>query len=249
MGSVGALIFGAFLGASLVLLVLLPGNVRVDNGKDHRRSLLALESNLRSPSPNWNGVLPENIVDQQLPSVRNPHYGLHVIALGKNGSLFHKYQIGSTNMSSPVPYVPMSDWICLTPNASLVFGNSPAVALNADGRIELFVGYKPDSLDLWQMYQTDPRDPLAWSEPRAPYCDPAQAPCRQCIKEPNCVKNYWSEGFAWTTSQQSLWLNPDDKKLRLTFRNFDGYVYEMTQGEPSNSDKWPVASLQYAIFE
>merc|ERR1712216_840773 len=111
-------------------------------------------------------------------------------------------------------HVPMSQWLCLTPNASLVFGNSPAIALNADGHIELFVGYKNDSLDLWQMYQTDPKDPLAWSVPRAPYCDPAMATCRQCLQKPECKATFWTNGFAWTTSQQSLWLDPKDNLLK-----------------------------------
>lgn len=206
----------------------------------------------------WGGVLPDNIIDQQLPMVRNPHYGMHVIALGKNGSLFHKYQIGKANMSGPMPKVPMSEWSCLTPatykNTSgvelpLIFGNSPAVALNADGRIELFVGFTAGSMDVWQMYQTDAKNPLAWSTPRAPYCDPSFADCRKCLAKPECKANFWSDGYTWTTSQQSLWLDPNDKKLRLTWRNFDGYVYEKVQLAPNKSDHWGTDGLQYALFE
>merc|ERR550532_3822661 len=141
----------------------------------------------------------------------------------------------------------MSEWAALTPptykNTSgvenpLIFGNSPAIALNADGRIELFVGFQPDSLDIWQMYQTDASNPLAWSAIRAPYCDPAFADCVKCVNDPQCKKQFWSEGFYWTTSQQSLWLNPEDKKLRLTWRNFDGHLYEKVQLAPSKSNRW-----------
>eukprot|EP00930_Biecheleria_cincta_P090164 TRINITY_DN79502_c0_g1_i1.p1 TRINITY_DN79502_c0_g1~~TRINITY_DN79502_c0_g1_i1.p1 ORF type:complete len:252 (+),score=21.49 TRINITY_DN79502_c0_g1_i1:58-756(+) len=192
----------------------------------------------------WNGsVLPDNIQNQQLPIVRNPHYGAHIIALGANGSLWHQFQTGPLNTSSGT--VPMSDWHCLTPDPKLIFGNSPAVALNADGRIELFVGYKNDSLDLWQMYQTDATNPLAWSAPRAPYCDPSDKSCVACLQKPECKSTFWTDGYVWTTSQQTLWLNPQDKKLRLSWRNFDGHVFEMTQGEPSNSTKWPLGSVMY----
>merc|ERR550514_1112507 len=113
----------------------------------------------------------------------------------------------------------MTEWLLLSPpthpNTSgtdlpLIFGNSPAIALNADGRIELFVGYKPDSLDIWQTYQTDAKNPLAWSTPRAPYCDPSMDSCKQCLKQEACRATFWSSAFVWTTSQQYLWLNPQD---------------------------------------
>merc|ERR1712048_1097460 len=166
---------------------------------------------------------------------------------------------GKINASAdPDAQVPMSEWAALTPpthkNTSgvalpLIFGNSPAIALNADGRIELFVGYKPDSLDIWQMYQTDAKNPLAWSSPRPPYCDPSAEDCKKCLAKPECKSNFWSDGYTWTTSQQSLWLNPDDKKLRLYWRNFDGHIYEKVQSNPSNSTHWTTEGLQYPVFE
>jgi len=192
----------------------------------------------------WNSsVLPDNIANQQLPMVRNPNYGVHVIALGKNGSLWHQYQTGPLNTSTGS--VPMSDWQCLTPDPKTIFGNAPAIALNADGRIELFVGYQNDSLDIWQMYQTDAKNPLAWSAPRAPWCDPSEKPCQDCLAKPECKSTFWTEGYIWTTSQQTLWLNPQDQMLRLSWRNFDGHLFEMTQGAPSNSTKWPLGSIMY----
>jgi len=208
-------------------------------------------------APRWNGVLPDNIIDQQLPMVRNPHYGMHVIALGKNGSLFHKYQTGPAppNETSAVP---MSEWAALTPavyknvsgvEAPLIFANAPAVALNADGRIELFVAYSPDSLDLWQMYQTDAKNPLAWSAARACYCDPAILRCRLCLLLPWCKKNFWADTFYWTTSQQSLWLDPTDNKLRLSWRLFNGQVYELIQTKPSKSNHYDHNLTTYPVFE
>lgn len=262
-GSIGNVVIGALLGAGIVLLFGESGSANYGG-----RALqgLTLRPSMVSPAvhePNWIGVLPDNIIDQQLPMVRNPHYGMHVIALGKNGSLFHKYQTGEVNKSAAFPHVPMTNWICLTPNVAMifgndtnptsavpVFGNSPAIALNADGRIELFVGYKPDSLDIWQMYQTDPKDPLAWSAPRAPYCDPSLTSCITCLKDPKCTAaNFYTTGYAWTTSQQSLWLEPTTKKLKLTWRSFDGHLYEMTQSAPSMSASYPLDLLQYAIME
>lgn len=262
-----SVLFGGVLGACLVGVVLLFANEKPAERFRHSGRALMGTQTMRHQSgdrrsflqePLWQGVLPDNIIDQQLPTVRNPHYGMHVIALGKNGSLFHKYQTGLPNMSDPMPIVPMTEWRCLTPatykNTSgvelpLIFGNSPAIALNGDGRIELFVGFQADSLDLWQMYQTDAKNPLAWSKPRAPYCDPSFPDCQKCLAKPECKAGFWSDGYTWTTSQQSLWLHPSDNKLRLTWRNFDGHLYEKTQQAPSSSEHWTSDALQYAIFE
>jgi len=262
----GSVLFGAVLGASLVAVVFLfQGETQAINDGPHGRKLMGVSmTQLRSSglpadtAPHWDGVLPNNIIDQQIPLVRNAHYGVHAVALGKNGSLYHKYQTGPANVSAGVPYVPMTEWLVLTPetykNTSgiarpLTFGNAPAIALNADGRIELFVGYAPDSLDVWQMYQTDAKNPLAWSTPRAPFCDPSFADCKKCLAVPACKAQFWSDGYTWTTSQQALWLNTTDNKLRLTWRNFDGHIYEKTQASPSNSTHWGTDGVQYPVFE
>lgn len=206
----------------------------------------------------WNEtVLPENVIDLRLPTVLNPNYGLHVFALGKNGSLFHKFQTGPSNLEAALPFTPMSDWHCLTPNASLVFGNDPAVALNADGRIELFVGFKAESYDLWQMYQTDAKNPLAWSLPRAPSClcgcpdpDPSKCTwCDNCDSRPDCSQHYWMGWCPFTTSDMELLLDPADQKLKLHYRNFDGHMYQLSQKNPSNSTIWAPRAVQMAIFE
>jgi len=263
----GMSVFSAALGALSTFcivgfLLLITDKTSVNEFRRSGRRLMGMQAAATEVSPldapRWNGVLPDNFDDQQLPMVRNPHYGMHVIALGKNGSLFHMYQTGPTP-SNETSEVPMSKWAALTPpvykNTSgvevpLTFANAPAIALNADGRIELFVAYKPDSLDIWQMYQTDAKNPLAWSAARAPLCDPAFKDCLACLNKPECKKQFWADKFFWTTSQQYLWLNPEDNKLRLNFRLFDGYLYELTQSEPSKSDHYIDNLISYkTIFE
>eukprot|EP00930_Biecheleria_cincta_P098563 TRINITY_DN90215_c0_g1_i1.p1 TRINITY_DN90215_c0_g1~~TRINITY_DN90215_c0_g1_i1.p1 ORF type:complete len:288 (+),score=23.36 TRINITY_DN90215_c0_g1_i1:122-865(+) len=211
------------------------------------RTLLQATAGENIGPPDWHGVLPDNIVDQQLPTVRNPHYGIHVVALGKNGSLFHRYQTGPINKTIAGNLLPMTNWICLTPDNSFLFGNPPAVALNADGRIELFAGDLNGSLDLIQMYQLDASNPLSWSKPRAPWCDaigpPADPECARCSRAPvsdPCYDKFWNTGYVWTTSQQALWLDSVDKKLKLSWRSFTGEMYQISQKEPSNSKQWNI---------
>jgi len=223
-------------------------------GEPRRLSRLDLEP--LPVRPEWNkSVLPGNIVDQKIALVVNPHYGLHAFALGANGSIWHKYQTSPVNMSGLMPKAVMSEWHVLTPNASLIFGNDPVVALNADGRIELLVGYKKDSLDIWQMYQTDAKDPLAWSKPRGPACmcedpDPSKCPwCMTCADRPECDEQYWLKSFPFTTSDMSMMLDPTDNKLKLYYRSFDGFLYRMEQQKPGYSKKWTDSAVQFGFFE
>jgi hypothetical protein len=205
----------------------------------------------------WAGaVLPDNIVDQQLPIVRNPHYGLHIVALGANGSLFHRYQNGTLNHTIAGDELPMTNWICLTPDNTFIFGNPPAIAMNADGRIELFAGDKNGSLDLIQMYQLDATNPLSWSKPRAPWCDalgpPADPECARCSNLPvtdPCYDKFWNTGYVWTTNSQTLWLDPSDKMLKLSWRSFTGEMFQISQKSPSNSKQWAVDSLTFHSSE
>merc|ERR1711998_111256 len=117
-------------------------------------------------------VLPEtgtwSAFDQNFALVENPHYGLHYFARGANSSLFHKYQ------TSPFPSngssVLFSDWKCLSwekGNTSagfvdLIFWDDPVAVSNLDGRTEVFIRLKSDN-NLWQLYQTDAKDPEAWT--------------------------------------------------------------------------------------
>lgn len=196
--------------------------------------------------------MPFNIFDLQIPMVHNPHYGIHLVVLGQNGSLYHRFQTGPTNTSALMPYIPMSDWHVLTKDPTLFWGNSPAIALNADGRIELIVGNTNGSLDLFQMYQTDAKDPLAWSKPRPPWCDalgpPADPACAKCADAPPsdpCYDEFWITGYVWATNEQSLWLDPNDKKLKLFWRSFTNEIYMISQKEPSNSKQWEITNVRF----
>eukprot|EP00931_Biecheleriopsis_adriatica_P093999 TRINITY_DN67700_c0_g1_i1.p1 TRINITY_DN67700_c0_g1~~TRINITY_DN67700_c0_g1_i1.p1 ORF type:complete len:274 (+),score=33.74 TRINITY_DN67700_c0_g1_i1:86-823(+) len=220
------------------------------------RRLLGLQARDVKPILFWNeSVLPPNVVNQTLALAHNPHYGYHVFALGLNGSIFHKFQTGPERNETAGPMVPMSDWHVLTPNASLVFANDPAVAANADGHLELIVAYQTDSLDLWQMYQTDVKDPLAWSVPRGPACacedpDPSKCPwCQDCESRPECSAKYWCTGFPFTTSDLKMELDPSDKKLKLYYRSFDGFMYRMSQRSPSDSKKWDIGGTSVGFYE
>lgn len=241
----------AAAGGLLAVVCWLSAAGQVAESQLRRLASVRLEAHAVAPQrlhrPLWNGsVLPDNLNDQQLVTVRNPSYGVHIFALGKNGSLYHKYQTGPMITKDPQPHVPMTEWLVLTPNASLVIGNAPAAALNADGRIELFFGYAPGSLDLYQMYQTDAKNPLAWSKPRAPWCLVPSAPeCDNCENRPDCYSNYWTTSYVWTTNQQELWFDPADQKLKLSWRTFDGHVYQLTQNSPSESKQWNFSSIFY----
>lgn len=248
--ALGGVLVGMALLASIQLLLPSSNTQLQSHGLRAGRSLMQVTAEpVGWPHPK----LPDNIVDQQLPSVRNPHYGLHIIALGVNGSLFHRYQTGPINHTAAGDVLPMTDWICLTPDNTFIYGNPPAIAMNADGRIELFVGDKNGSLDLIQMYQLDATNPLSWSKPRAPWCDalgpPADPECARCAAAPTtdpCYDKFWKRTYVWTTSQQSLWLDPADKKLKLSFRSFTGEMYQLSQAAPSNSKQWADDLMTYA---
>lgn len=203
-------------------------------------------------------VLPQNdTFHQQFAMVMNPNYGLHVFARGANSSLFHKFQTGVyTDVTGTTAN--MSEWHCLTPNPGwtsagrkpLIFWEDPVAEINNDGRAEIFIRLTGD-LDLWQIYQTDAKDPLAWTEPRPPAClcnfppcvDKGQTKCGvvsqcdntglDCDKEdPN---QYWLQGSAFPTANMNMLKDPSDGRLTVYFRNFDGQIYTNSQMEPGNS--------------
>eukprot|EP00747_Dinoflagellata_sp_TGD_P169223 gnl/TRDRNA2_/TRDRNA2_197637_c0_seq1.p1 gnl/TRDRNA2_/TRDRNA2_197637_c0~~gnl/TRDRNA2_/TRDRNA2_197637_c0_seq1.p1 ORF type:complete len:265 (-),score=24.27 gnl/TRDRNA2_/TRDRNA2_197637_c0_seq1:75-869(-) len=253
----GLALLAAAVCATVLLLAGGPLLLQVRQGASApRRKLLGVAKRRNVGAPRFNdSVLPGNTISQRLPVVNSPYYGVHVFGLGANGSLFHKFQTGHADMSSDIPFAPMSDWHCLTPNKSLVFGNDPAVALNADGHIELFAGLTKDSYDLWQMYQTDPKNPLAWSKPRGPTCmcdatDPSACPwCMDCNARVECYSNYWLDHAPFTTSDVDIFLDAQTQKLKLLFRNFDGHMYSLEQQKPGDSTRWSNVTVQYAVFE
>jgi len=205
-----------------------------------------------------NTVLPQNdTFHQQFAMVMNPHYGLHVFARGENSSLFHKFQVGPAVGGE----ANMSEWHCLTPVPGytsgglkpLIFWEDPTAAINDDGRAEIFIRLTGD-LDLWQLYQTDAKDPLAWTAPRAPAClcnfppctDKGQTKCgvvTQCDNTGlDCDKEdqsqYWGQGAAFPTANMNIMKDPKNGQLTVIFRNFDGQMYTTTQMIPGNSTKY-----------
>lgn len=182
--------------------------------------------------------------------VFNPHYGLHVFATGKNGSLYHKYQTGLDKATGTAN---MTDWICLTPNKTQVWWGDPVAALNKDGRIELFVRFLL-YLDAYQLYQTDPKDPLSWSKPRGPVCmcaaaDPTDCPwCMNCVSRPECDSQYYAEQATFPTSNMNL-LRNGEGGLSLVYRGFDGRMYSFKQRKPGNSSKYDLTVTYDSVFE
>mmetsp|Transcript_14791 Transcript_14791/g.24739 ORF Transcript_14791/g.24739 Transcript_14791/m.24739 type:complete len:225 (+) Transcript_14791:31-705(+) len=199
-----------------------------------------------------NSVLdPSHIENQVWAQVFNPHYGLHVFALGKNQSLFHKFQIG--NASKITDSVPFSKWHCLTPNASLTFDTDPAAAVNANGQIEVFARMS-EFIDLWQIYQQDPKDPLSFSKAREGTCMcPAVSPedcpwCISCVADPDCDKQYFSNHAPFPTSAASVLMRPD-RRLQVNFRGFDGQMYGLIQNRSGDPTKYVQGPVYAAVFE
>lgn len=186
---------------------------------------------------------PKHIENQVWATVWNPSYGLHVFALGANQSLFHKFQTSPVDNSLPMPSANMSKWHCLTPNVSMTFDTDPAAGINSNGQIELFSRFT-GFIDLWQIYQEDPKDPLSWSKPREGCCmcaavSPDDCPwCINCKKGDPCDANYFSDHAPFPTSAATVIMRPIDKKLEVQYRGFDGRMYSLVQVEAGNPFKY-----------
>eukprot|EP00462_Mataza_sp_D1_P001303 CAMPEP_0175093724 /NCGR_PEP_ID=MMETSP0086_2-20121207/3182_1 /TAXON_ID=136419 /ORGANISM="Unknown Unknown, Strain D1" /LENGTH=186 /DNA_ID=CAMNT_0016366739 /DNA_START=124 /DNA_END=684 /DNA_ORIENTATION=- len=185
--------------------------------------------------------------------VFNPNYGLHVFARGKNASLYHKWQTGPVNSSSGIDNAPMSDWHCLTPNASLTFDTDPTAALNANGQIEIFVRMST-FIDLWQIYQADPKNPDSFLPARegtcmCPFVSPDDCPwCLDCESRPECSKAYFCDHAPFPTSAATV-LMGDDKKLKVMYRGFDGRMYALTQKVAGDPSKYTSGITYDSVFE
>eukprot|EP00466_Bigelowiella_natans_P015648 jgi/Bigna1/85448/estExt_fgenesh1_pg.C_40110 len=187
-------------------------------------------------------VLNETL-SQNFAQVLNPHYGLHVFATGKNGSLYHKYQTG---YNRALDVANMTDWICLTPNKTQIwFGRTHSEHTSTD------ILTLPSLL---QLYQTNPKDPLAWSKPRGPTCmcaaaDPNDCPwCNNCTARPECSSQYYLDRATFPTSNMNLIRNLKGG-LDLIYRGFDGRMYSVSQRIPGNSSKYTFTTTYDSIFE
>lgn len=174
---------------------------------------------------------------------------LFVVALGKDGQLWHSYQ------EAPSGY--WKRWAPLTsvcPNATDVqrpcsFDADPAIGKNIDGRLEIFARFE-DNLDLWQMYQISADDPTKWTTPREGSCvdEDQDTAVWHCLKPGLPLKqtydNYWIiESPVFPTSDVTVLRNETSGKLQVYFRNFEGHLYVVEQLEASNSNKYAVPRI------
>ena len=147
----------------------------------------------------------------------------------------------------------MSEWHCLTPNNTLVFDTDPSAALNANGQIEVFVRYS-GFLDLWQVYQENPKDPNSFLPARegtcmCPYVSPDDCPwCVACKPGTECDKHYFCDHAPFPTSQASV-LMRDDKKLQVNYRGFDGQMYALIQKKAGDPSKYEAGPVYLGTFE
>lgn len=197
---------------------------------------------------------PDHIEDQVWAQVYNPNYGLHVFARGLNKSIWHKFQTGPVkNTSDPAAKIPMSKWHCLTPNKTLTFDTDPAAAVNAKGQIEVFVRFT-GYIDLWQIHQIDPKDPLSWSPAREGTCmcpavSPTECPwCIACKAGTKCDRAYFSDHIPFPTSQASV-LMRSDKRLQVNYRGFDGRMYSLIQHVAGDPFKYYAGPVIDSVFE
>jgi len=196
------------------------------------------------PYPDYTHVIPIAV---------NPHYGGHIVVLGRDGKLYHKYQ-RSAGLGGN-----WTEFKCLTPDLTKVpcsaapnchgYDNNPVIAVQPkDGTLVVFVR-QMDDLDIHEMHLADPKNPESWTPMRAPTCLCNFPPCvdkgqTKCGTEANCDNKgvdcsdhehrpsspkYWASQPCFPTSELSL-LADQEGKLNLFFRGFDGNLYMTRQG-------------------
>jgi len=195
------------------------------------------------PKPDFSHVIPLAI---------NPNYGGHIVALGRDGKIYHKYQ-QSKGLSGN-----WTGWKCLTPDLTKIpcsaapkcngYDNNPVIAWQPlNGTLVVFAR-QMDDLDIHEMHLADPKDPESWIPLRAPTCLCNFPPCQnqtKCGTEANCDNKgvdcddpehsgnspkYWAHQPSFPTSELSL-LPDAQNRLNLYYRGFDGNMYVTTQGK------------------
>jgi len=170
-------------------------------------------------------------------SISYTNYGKHLFALGKDGQLWHVYQLGEKEWTE---WAPLTD---LCPNATDAkrkcnFNADPVVGKNLDGRLEVFVRFA-DNLDVWQLYQKDANDPMSWTSIRESACvDQDQKSGKwYCFGDGGDADNeaYWLGQPAFPTSDLTLVNDPKSGALTLIYRGFTGNMFSTTQRIPGNS--------------
>jgi len=162
------------------------------------------------------------------------HY-THVFALGKEGALWHQYKTtGSADWTK---------WILRAKAVNGTWDSDPAVGVNSNGVVEVFIRYSTN-LDVWQMYQTDPTNPEAWTEMREASC----VDMAGCSSVPPGTK-YWNSQPVFPTSDLTIVNSPIDGGLQLYYRGFDGALYMVQQGVPGVSDGYTAPVQFQTIIE
>eukprot|EP00746_Dinoflagellata_sp_MGD_P003634 gnl/MRDRNA2_/MRDRNA2_107048_c0_seq1.p1 gnl/MRDRNA2_/MRDRNA2_107048_c0~~gnl/MRDRNA2_/MRDRNA2_107048_c0_seq1.p1 ORF type:complete len:284 (+),score=45.54 gnl/MRDRNA2_/MRDRNA2_107048_c0_seq1:93-944(+) len=208
-----------------------------------------------------------------LPMAINPNYGGHIVATGRDGKLYHKYQ------TSPGFGGNWTNWKCITPDLTKVpcsaapkcngYDNSPAIAWQPlNGTLVVFVR-QMDDLDIHEMHLADPKNPESWIAMRGPVCLCNFPPCQnqtKCGTEANCDNKgvncddpehnpaslrYWNTQPSFPTSELKL-LADHENKLNLIFRGFDGNLYvsrQMKAGDAHGKYEPPVAYGTNGMYE
>jgi hypothetical protein len=171
---------------------------------------------------------------QQLGIVDAP-LATYIFALSNESTIIYKYQLPGPSPRN------FTDWKTLAGNRTLKFNGNPAAGVNPDGRVEVFF-QATDDLDVWQIYQTDPKNPESWSEVRESACVKSKAG-----GEPiDCMTpdRYWVHTDDPSSGERGSPVfatsNPDvvykhDGRLQVYFRSFTGLLFKLEQCSVGNS--------------
>eukprot|EP00455_Lapot_gusevi_P023491 TRINITY_DN243_c0_g3_i1.p1 TRINITY_DN243_c0_g3~~TRINITY_DN243_c0_g3_i1.p1 ORF type:complete len:200 (+),score=70.04 TRINITY_DN243_c0_g3_i1:54-653(+) len=179
--------------------------------------LLLLATSLVSAYPNEK--LPHG--NTTVIAIAQNAFNLHLFARGKDGILYHRYQDYKSGN--------WSDWLVRAVATNGTWDADPAVGVNQDGRIEVFIRYS-ENLDMWHFQQIDPTNPEQWT--------PAIE--SSCVDMAGCAHKhgpYWNTQPVFPTSDATVSLSPFDGRMQLFYRGFDGALYVTSQkvaGDPTS---------------
>ena len=186
-------------------------------------------------------VLPEG--NTTVLAMAHTTHGKQLVALGADSQLWHLYTL---------PNGSWSQWHKLTSNCpsfnnskrSCVFDSDPAIGVNKDGRLEVFARFH-GNLDMWQMYQTDAKDPTKWSTPRESSCvdQDQNTALWWCLGMPagkygQPAEHFWVGEPIFSTSNPTVLNDPTTGAIQIFFRGFEGHLFEVHQIEPGNSTSY-----------
>lgn len=128
------------------------------------------------------------------------------------------------------------------------FDSDPAIGVNPDGTLELFVRFKTN-LDMWKFDLKNATDPMSWSTPRETSCvdQDQNTALWYCIGEKvgtfgNPASHYWVGQPVFPTSNPTVINDPVDGRIVVYFRGFEGRLYEVHQITPGDGSKYSMPS-------